>query len=163
MQSVEIELAHHGGNDNGRLPVTKLDFAEYGIYPNGTASAVHLDAAIADVSGDPDHPPHRKYSHAVKGYDEYFERVLADAIIEVIARESHVTDVNACVIRTGETASALVTVLTTMLAMSPDMHVPSHLRQAVEQISKRIRRDVSREVAKGTFDKLGACQFRGRA
>jgi hypothetical protein len=27
---LEIELAHHGGNDNGRLPVTYEDFIEYG-------------------------------------------------------------------------------------------------------------------------------------
>ena len=28
---IEIELAHHGGNDNGRLPVTFNHFAEYGM------------------------------------------------------------------------------------------------------------------------------------
>jgi hypothetical protein len=28
---VEIELGHHGGNDNGRLPVTYEDFERYGI------------------------------------------------------------------------------------------------------------------------------------
>jgi hypothetical protein len=28
---IEIELAHHGGNDNGRLPVTYDDFQDYGI------------------------------------------------------------------------------------------------------------------------------------
>ena len=28
---VEIELAHHGGTDNGRLPVTYDDFQRYGI------------------------------------------------------------------------------------------------------------------------------------
>jgi hypothetical protein len=27
---IEIELAHHGGNDNGQLPVTTDDFVEYG-------------------------------------------------------------------------------------------------------------------------------------
>jgi hypothetical protein len=26
---IEIELADHGGNDNGRLPVTKQDFVEH--------------------------------------------------------------------------------------------------------------------------------------
>ena len=30
---IEIELANHGGNDNGRLPVTKQDFIDYGISP----------------------------------------------------------------------------------------------------------------------------------
>ena len=28
---IEIELAHHGGNDNGRLPVTFDDFVQYGV------------------------------------------------------------------------------------------------------------------------------------
>lgn len=28
---IEIELAHHGANDNGRLPVTYEDFVDYGI------------------------------------------------------------------------------------------------------------------------------------
>jgi hypothetical protein len=27
---IEIELGHHGGNDNGRLPVTTENFVEYG-------------------------------------------------------------------------------------------------------------------------------------
>jgi hypothetical protein len=29
---VEIELGHHGGNDNGRLPITTNDFVEYGMH-----------------------------------------------------------------------------------------------------------------------------------
>jgi hypothetical protein len=28
---IEIELAAHGGNDNGKLPVTYQDFIDYGI------------------------------------------------------------------------------------------------------------------------------------
>jgi hypothetical protein len=28
---IEVELCHHGGNDNGRLPVTTEDFIDYGI------------------------------------------------------------------------------------------------------------------------------------
>ena len=31
LSRVEIEFAHHGGQDNGKLPVTFDDFAEYGI------------------------------------------------------------------------------------------------------------------------------------
>src|SRR5262245_26881762 len=29
---IEIELAHHGGYDNGRLPVTFEQFEEYGLH-----------------------------------------------------------------------------------------------------------------------------------
>jgi len=28
---LEIELAHHGGNDNGKLPVTYQNFVDFGI------------------------------------------------------------------------------------------------------------------------------------
>ena len=31
LSRVEVELAHHGGQDNGRLPVTYDDFERYGI------------------------------------------------------------------------------------------------------------------------------------
>jgi hypothetical protein len=32
MSRIEIELAAHGGNDNGRLPVTTEQFVEYGMH-----------------------------------------------------------------------------------------------------------------------------------
>ena len=37
---IEIELAHHGGHDNGRLPVTFDDFVSYGIHRHAVAPAV---------------------------------------------------------------------------------------------------------------------------
>jgi hypothetical protein len=43
---LEIELAHHGGNDNGCLPVTKSDFVEYGISPRLVAPAIREAAAL---------------------------------------------------------------------------------------------------------------------
>jgi hypothetical protein len=46
---IEIELAHHGGNDNGRLPVTKLDFVEYGIHHNGVAAAIREAEALGFI------------------------------------------------------------------------------------------------------------------
>jgi hypothetical protein len=46
---IEIELAHHGGNDNGRLPVTKLDFIEYGISPRLIAPAIREAEALGFV------------------------------------------------------------------------------------------------------------------
>jgi hypothetical protein len=35
-----IELAHHGGNDNGKLPVTYEHFEEYGIHRHAIAPAI---------------------------------------------------------------------------------------------------------------------------
>jgi hypothetical protein len=37
---IEIELGHHGGNDNGRLPVTTDDFVEYGMHRTSVAPAI---------------------------------------------------------------------------------------------------------------------------
>ena len=37
---IEIELAHHGGNDNGNLPVTTDDFVAYGMHRSSVAPAI---------------------------------------------------------------------------------------------------------------------------
>src|SRR5215210_2323525 len=37
---LEIELAHHGGNDNGKLPCTFADFEAYGIDRHAIAPAL---------------------------------------------------------------------------------------------------------------------------
>src|SRR5215471_12355330 len=49
MSRIEIELAHHGGNDNGRLPVTKQDFIDYGIHHNAVAPAIREAEALGFV------------------------------------------------------------------------------------------------------------------
>src|SRR5262249_53481493 len=46
---IEIELAPHGGNDNGQLPVTKLDFVEYGISPRLVAPAIREAEALGFI------------------------------------------------------------------------------------------------------------------
>jgi hypothetical protein len=46
---VEIELAHHGGNDNGRLPVTFEDFRAYGIHHNAVAPAIREAEALGFI------------------------------------------------------------------------------------------------------------------
>jgi hypothetical protein len=46
---IEIELARHGGNDNGRLPVTFEDFIEYGIHHNAIAPAVRETQALGFI------------------------------------------------------------------------------------------------------------------
>jgi hypothetical protein len=49
---LEIEFAHHGGNDNGALPVTFGDFISYGIERHAVAPAIRELGAlgIAEVS-----------------------------------------------------------------------------------------------------------------
>ena len=40
MDRICIELMHHGGNDNGKLPVTYEHFVEYGIARHAIAPAI---------------------------------------------------------------------------------------------------------------------------
>jgi hypothetical protein len=46
LSRIEIELGHHGGNDNGRLPVTFADFEAYGIERHAIAPAIRELAAL---------------------------------------------------------------------------------------------------------------------
>jgi hypothetical protein len=46
---IEIELAHHGGCDNGRLPVTFEHFAEYGMDRHAIAPALRELCALGFV------------------------------------------------------------------------------------------------------------------
>jgi hypothetical protein len=43
---LEIEHAHHGGNDNGRLPVTFDQFVEFGIHRHAIAPALREISAL---------------------------------------------------------------------------------------------------------------------
>jgi hypothetical protein len=46
---ISIELMHHGGADNGRLPVTYDDFEKYGIHRHSIAPAIREAAALGLV------------------------------------------------------------------------------------------------------------------
>src|SRR5215475_9734283 len=46
---IEIELAHHGGNDNGKLPVTYEDFIEYGVHRHSIAPAIREAVALGFI------------------------------------------------------------------------------------------------------------------
>ena len=49
LDRIEIELAHHGGRDNGRLPVTYDDFMEYGIHRHSVRPAINELIALGFV------------------------------------------------------------------------------------------------------------------
>jgi hypothetical protein len=49
MSRIEIELGHHGGNDNGRLPLTFEDFIEYGIHRDAIAPAMRELEALGFI------------------------------------------------------------------------------------------------------------------
>jgi hypothetical protein len=46
LDRIEIEHADHGGNDNGRLPVTYDDFECYGIHPHSIRAAIQETVAL---------------------------------------------------------------------------------------------------------------------
>lgn len=46
---LEIELAHHGGNDNGRLIVTTEDFMTYGMHRTSVAPAIREAEALGFI------------------------------------------------------------------------------------------------------------------
>jgi hypothetical protein len=81
------------------------------------------------------------YGRAAEGYDDEHERALVAAIMQAIAEASRVTDVDVMVFRTGEMASALLTVLAGTLAMSPAAtRSPTTIRRTIDELAKRLRR-----------------------
>jgi hypothetical protein len=46
---IEIELAHHGGNDNRRLPVTTEQFVRYGTHRTSVAPAIREAEALGFI------------------------------------------------------------------------------------------------------------------
>jgi hypothetical protein len=46
LDRIEIEHAHHGGTDNGRLPVTYDDFVTYGIHRHSVRAAINELVAL---------------------------------------------------------------------------------------------------------------------
>jgi len=84
------------------------------------------------------------YARAAAGYDDEFEEHLVDVITTAIAEASMVTDAQVMMLRTGETASALLTVLASVLALSPAaVRSPTALRKTVDELGKRLRRRVA--------------------
>jgi hypothetical protein len=49
LDRIAIELAHHGGNDNGKLPVTYEQFMEYGVHRHAVAPAIRELEALGFV------------------------------------------------------------------------------------------------------------------
>jgi hypothetical protein len=49
LDRLEIEIAHHGGKDNGSLPVTFDDFQRYGIHRQAISAAIRECVALGFV------------------------------------------------------------------------------------------------------------------
>lgn len=49
LSRIEIELADHGGGDNGRLPITFDDFERYGVHRHSIAPSIRVLAALGFI------------------------------------------------------------------------------------------------------------------
>jgi hypothetical protein len=49
LNRIRIEHAHHGGKENGKLPVTFRNFNEYGVHWDGIAPAIREAAALGFI------------------------------------------------------------------------------------------------------------------
>jgi hypothetical protein len=88
------------------------------------------------------------FERATRGYDEEHERALLAAIVTALFEASRVSDAQACVVRTGEAASALVSALALVLAVSPAAaRSPTAIRRTVDELAKRIRSKAAAAVA----------------
>jgi len=52
LSRIEIEHAHHGGNENGQLPVTYGHFEEYGIHHHAIGPAIRELVALGFIAYD---------------------------------------------------------------------------------------------------------------
>ena len=84
------------------------------------------------------------YARATAGYDEQHEQDLVNSILEAICETSRVSDANCIALRTSETATALLSVLTIVLSMSPAAtRSPTALRHLIDSLGKKLRRQVA--------------------
>jgi hypothetical protein len=89
---------------------------------------------------------------AMSGYDEQFERKLVDAITETIADTSMMTIAGGdrvLVLRTGEIANALTTILASTLARSP---AATRSRGSIKQVADSVRRKLLARVRQAERD-----------
>jgi hypothetical protein len=49
LDRIEIEHAHHGGADNGKLPIPYADFERFGLHPNVIAPSLRALAALGFI------------------------------------------------------------------------------------------------------------------
>jgi hypothetical protein len=49
LDRIEIEYAHHGGADNGKLPISYANFERFGLHPNVIAPSLRALAALGFI------------------------------------------------------------------------------------------------------------------
>ena len=101
------------------------------------------------------------YARATSEYDKA-RRALKEAITRTIFELSTVSDANAIVIRTAESAPALLTVLAGVLAMSPSATPsPTAIRRTIDDLGKRLHRKIAAAEASEDLQEFISRTFRG--
>jgi hypothetical protein len=104
--------------------------------------------------------PSASFARATLEYDREHERTLFDVITHAIVADSKVSDCNAVVIRTGEAAQALVTALSTVLALSQAAtRSPTAIRKIANAIGKCLHQQSPGQSAMQTCRILFAGRF----
>ena len=107
-------------------------------------------------------PQQTTYAKATLEYDTAHQQALMDAVTAAIFDASKVSDCNAVIIRTGEAAEALLTVLAGVLAMSPAVtRSPTAIREAVDHLGKRLRKKVAAAEQSAELSEFMRRTFRG--
>ena len=89
------------------------------------------------------------FERVTVGYDKRHEAELVNAIAGAILEASKVNDLDATVLRTGEIASALISSLAVILALSP---ASTRTREARRRLMAELGRQLTRRVAEATAD-----------
>jgi hypothetical protein len=102
------------------------------------------------------------YAQAIREYDPTFERTLVEEITLAIGRASICSDADVLALRTGETASALLTVFAATLALSPEAaRSPTAIRKTVDELAKRLRLRVAKAQASAEVQDFARRCFHG--
>jgi len=103
---IEIELGHHGGNDNGQLPVTTDQFVQYRVHRSSVAPAIREAEALGFIivtergrGGNAEHrSPNKFFLTFGHGRDSRarppthdWRRIKTEADAEQIARDARAT------------------------------------------------------------------------
>jgi hypothetical protein len=123
------------------------DCLDHGLPAAGHRMTERLRLPNRRIDGTAGADTPKLVERALAGFDQAFEKLLTEAIMTAIADASRIDD--CLVIRTGESAAALVTVLASMMALSPSS---TRSRAAIKQTADGFRRKLAAKVRAAESD-----------
>jgi hypothetical protein len=95
------------------------------------------------------------YERAQLGYDDKHEKALIEEFLQAIVKVSLISNPPVLVLRTGEIANALTTVLTMTLAMSPSVvRSPHAIRDITDRMRKRLIKGAADPAMRDFLDRV---------